>query len=105
MYGSVGGSVGIAGGKTDTRSKTPISQSLSSRMAGQFSAALTCRGRRWGRGGGGWGESCGCLFLLALLVTFGLFGSAGVFWFFVLLLVLLLLFFLIRSSSHPAQKP
>lgn len=91
--------------QTDTRSTTPISQSRSSRTVDKSSAALTCRGRRWSRGGRGWGQSCGRLLLFALLVTLGLFGGVRVLWFFVLLLVLLFLFFLIRCSPHPAQKP
>lgn len=91
--------------QTETGSTTPISQSLSSGTISKFSAALTCRGRRWGRSGRGWGESCGRLLLFTFLFTLGLFGGAGVLWFFVLLLVLLFLFFLVRRSPYPAQKP
>lgn len=97
----------MAGGNRQTRSTTLMSQSCSSRSVGKFSAALTCRGRRWGRGGSGWGESCGRLLVLlfALLVTLGLLGGSWVLWLFVLLLVLLFLFFLIGRSPHPAQQP
>lgn len=92
--------------QTDTRSTTLISQSCSSgKSIGTLSAALTCCSRWGGCGGRGWGEGCGRLLVLlfALLVTLGLFGGAGVFWFF-LLLVLLFLFFLIGCSPHPAPQ-
>lgn len=87
-------------------STTLMSQTCSDRSVGKFSAALTCRGRRWGRGGSGWGDRGRLLVLLfALLVTLWLLGGAGVLWLFVFLLVLLLLFFLAGRSPHPAQQP